>query len=326
MLLNTDCAYSAQELQISSEGRWFDQITVVTEELKRVTDNLSRLYGLTDWSRGTRSVGYEEQYAKTVMGDVELQIVQPLSGISPNSLYLEKYGPGICCVRENVPQEAWEERLRDYRLMGVPFLKKEEDEGGETIWLDTMDILGGCLALRLDRNRKAPVRQDSRRITQINVVTDDVDRTVRELTQLLHIGPWSIGTLNNRSVTNPGILVDGELVEPEFHFQLGITFYSNIEFEVIQPVKGPTVYQSYLDRHGCGFHHIKEVVPPERWEETLSDYQEKGMKLSIKGQVGPTKFAYLDSEKDFDFVVELGDGIPAIPLPEGYNEYAYPAD
>ena len=161
-------------------------------------------------------------------------------------------------------------------------------------------------------------------MTQINIVTDNVDRTVAELTQLLRIGPWSIGTLNNQSVTDPGLLVNGELIAPEFHFQLGISFIGNLEFEVIQPVKGPTLYHDYLEQHGCGDHHIKEVVSPEAWDETLEGYRNAGMKLSIKGQVGPTHFAYLASKALFGFIVELGDGLPADPLPDGYNEYQYP--
>jgi hypothetical protein len=34
----------------------------------------------------------------------------------------------------------------------------------------------------------------------------------------------------------------------------------NTQFELIQPVKGPTVYEDFLKRKGKELHHIKQVV------------------------------------------------------------------
>lgn len=321
MLLNTECTKTAQELRKSSENRYFDCIMVVTENLEKAARNLSDQYGLIEW---TKSYSEKENEIVFPMGDMMLRVIHPLAGDTVFGQHLERFGSGICCVRENVPKERQKAELARYQALGIKILQCEEDRGGTTYYLDTWDLFGGMIALRCDHAPAERVCANDRKLTQINVVTDDVDRTVAQLTKVLEIGPWSIGTLNNTTVTNPGLLVEGRMCAPKFHFQLGITFYSNIEFEVIQPVTGPTVYQEYLDRHGCGFHHIKEVVPPDKWEKTLAWYEREGMKLSICGSVGPTSFAYLDSEKDFDFVVELGDGIPADPLPEGYNEYSYP--
>ena len=146
-----------------------------------------------------------------------------------------------------------------------------------------------------------------------------------ELTRILRIGPWSIGTLNNQTVTDPGLLVEGVWCVPEFSFQLGITLAGNLEFEVIQPVKGPTVYQTYLDRRGVGYHHIKEIVPLEKLRETFEGYEAKGMPLCIRGTMDITTFGYLDSEEALGFYVEIGDGLPPNALPEGYHEYLYPS-
>ena len=321
MLLNTACAKTAKELQESSKNRYFDCIMVVTGELDRVVENLSNQYGLI---KRTESCGEKANEVVFPMGDIMLRVIQPLVGDTVFGRHLERFGGGICCVRENIPKERQEAELARYQALGIDILQSEEDETGTTCYLDTWDMFGGMIAIRFDKSPAVRNYANDRKQTQINVVTDDVDRTVAQLTNILEIGPWSIGTLNNQTVSNPGLLVDGRMCAPEFHFQLGITFYSNIEFEVIQPVKGPTVYQEYLNRHGRGFHHIKEVIPPEQWEKTLDGYKKEGMELSIRGSVGPTSFAYLDCEKAFDFVVELGDGIPANPLPEGYDEYSYP--
>ncbi len=344
MLLNRECQYTPKELRSLSEKKFFDRITVVTSRIETVIRNLSEIYGLTNWKNASRThesllemqtvrngklspLDFSEKSFVATIGDVELCLVQPEFGNTACMNYLQKYFEGICCVRENIPADRWEDELSRYETFGIRTIQKEQDETGRTAWLDTLDTLGGMLALHVDSEKRGRLRKNvnKRRLSQINIVTNDVNRTVSELTTLLRIGPWSIGTLNNQTVSDPGILVDGIMTAPEFHFQLGITFYSNIEFEVIQPINGPTVYRDFLKRHGCGFHHIKEVIPPSRWKETLERYQKMGVRLSMKGRVGPTRFAYLDSEKLFDFVVELGDGIPADPLPDGYNEYQYPS-
>ncbi len=319
---------SAARLQANSENRFFDRITVVTNRLEETAGNLEKLYGLKNWKlREESRGGFSERTAVAYLGNVELCLTQPLKGESVCSRYLTAYGEGLFCLRENVPPEKWEAELTRYKRLGVSVAQEDIDAEGVTVWLDTQAQLGGMLALHRDSEEAAETRRvlrNDRVLTQINVVTGDVDRTIHQLTELLEMGPWSIGTLNNQSVANPGLLVNGKLEAPEFHFQLGITVFANIEIEVIQPVKGPTVYQEYLDRHGVGFHHIKEIVPVDSWQSTLDGYAAKGIALSIKGGVGDTSFAYLDCEKLFGFVVELGIPVPPGRMPDGYNEYHYP--
>ena len=327
------------ELQKRSLPRFFDRITLATDRLDEVVENLSSRYGMTEWrveeftpevaeNSDYEEVTYTDRIAVAKLGNVELCVTEPVSGNSPCAKYFARYGEGLCCVRENLKAAAWEREAARYRDMGIPVIGWEKGPEGQTVWFDMMDIFGGLFALQLDTRETAESRYlsaNDRSLTQINITTDDADRTARQLAEILQIGPWSIGTLNNRTVSNGQLLVDGEYVSPEFSFQLAIHFYSNIEFEVIEPVKGPTVYQSYLDRHGIGYHHIKEVVAPEQLNAVVEGYRQDGFGIIIQGSVGPTTFAYLDSEKDFGFYVELGDGIPADPLPEGYNEYSYPA-
>ena len=188
---------------------------------------------------------------------------------------------------------------------------------------------GGFYALHKDcEGRVFPSKEEinDRKLIQINVTTTDVDDTIAFLTELVQCGPWSIGTLNNQTVANAGLLVDGKMETPEFHFQLGITLAGNLEFEVIQPITGPTCYQKSIDKRGTGYHHIKEIVPVDKMQPVSDEYVAKGMPLVIKGTVDITSFAYINSEDEFGFYVEYGDGLPPNALPEGYNEYIYPAN
>lgn len=328
-LLDTVTAKTADELTDLAKNRYFDQIAVVVDDVHRVQKNLEKLYDLKKWFiQDGKSACYPGKVMSTWMNDIELLLIEPDEQNSAWKKYEEKFGTGIASVRENVSKENLVKELDRYQAMNIEILQHETDVTGETVILDTMEQIGGYIALHADsadRVYPAETERNKRHLTQINVTTDDVDRTVRQLTNLLQIGPWSIGTLNNQTVKNAHLLIDGEYVTPEFQFQLAITLIGNLEFEVIQPVKGETVYKTYLDRRTVGYHHIKEVVAPEELQKTLDMYEAEGMKLAIKGTMDITTFAYLDCEKEFTFYVELGDGLPPNALPEGYNEYIYPA-
>lgn len=326
-MLLKETTLTREELQARSTGRFFDRITMVTDRPEEVVENLTRIYDLHGWEKGVRADGGDrESYARCWFENVEFRVVKPEQGDTPWAKHLRFSGEGLCCVRENVPADKLESELKRYESLGLKVAYREREGEDETVWIDTFELWRGYIAVHTGPIREAKdiPGSNARHLSQLNIVTDDAERTARQVAAVLEEGFWSIGTLNNQTVSNAGLLVDGKMVAPEFHFQLAITFFSNIEFEVIQPVKGPTVYQDYMDRHGIGYHHIKEVVPVAEWQKTLDGYAEKGMGLVIKGSVGPTTFAYLNCEEEFGFVMELGDGIPADPLPDGYNEYIYP--
>lgn len=317
---------SRKELAENSVNRRFDQIVAAVGDLEKVQGKISSIYGLQHWTKGNI---YGCPSRSTWMKDIELVLIQPGEEPSIWREFADKYGQGICCVSENLPADRWQAEIDRYSAMGIPVFTMPEDETGKTVVLDTLDRIGGLIALHLDSDTRKPQpdrERNNRTLSQINITTTNVEDTCDQLIELLQIGPFSVGTLNNQSVKNASLLVNGMQSTPEFSFQLAIMKAGNLEFEVIQPVKGPTVYQSFINRRGTGYHHIKEVVPPEELESTLRGYVEKGMPICIRGTVDITSFAYIDSERDFTFYVEFGDGLVPEKFPEGYNEYIYPAE
>ena len=282
------------ELIERSTGRYFDRITVATDRVEELVKNLTELYDLGGWECGNNDI---EAFGRCWFENVELRLVDARDDSFPVKRYFADKGEGICCVRENVPAERWDAELARYEKLGVKVIYREKEGEDETLWLDTFDKFGGYIAIHCGEVRSADqiLGSNPRHMCQINITTDNVDRTVAELTELLEIGPWSIGTLNNQTISDAGLLVDGEMICPEFHFQLGITFFSNIEFEVIEPVKGPTVYRSYMDTHGIGFHHIKEIYPPEKWNEIMDT--EVSWKNEYDGGPHEANFLKLDCSK-----------------------------
>ena len=107
----------------------------------------------------------------------------------------------------------------------------------------------------LDLNKK-------RNIVQLGIVTNDIERSMRDWVEKLKIGPWRYKIMSNESVKDATKFIDGETVstsEP-FAFYNALTEVGNLQIELIQPLYGPTIYQKFLDEKGEGIHHFKEKI------------------------------------------------------------------
>ena len=214
------CKYTAEEIAERSKNRLFDQIIVVVRDLDKKIERLTSIFDLTKWTeKGEWSDVYQGRCASAWMREIELKLIEPGDDPTPWKVFADRYTEGICCVREVISEDKWEEekkRISDLKALPVSIL---EDETGTTAVFDFIDWFGGYYAIHKDsRNRQFPAEEErnDRKLCQINITTDDVEKTIAQLTQLVEGGPWSIGSLNNRTIKNAGVLVDGTLAEPEF--------------------------------------------------------------------------------------------------------------
>ena len=88
---------------------------------------------------------------------------------------------------------------------------------------------------------------------------------------VLRVGPWRVFRFTDKTVKN--LKVGGRLVEEPFEFRIGISNVGNMEIELIQPVRGPMIYEEYIQRRGEGLHHIKEKLPDDRIATVVKDYE-----------------------------------------------------
>lgn len=250
----------------------------------------------------------------------ELCIIQPVKGVTPISLYLEQYGPGVVGLRELVSTELWEVWKKHVREETIPVIAQN---GDYAMMVDLREQMG-CIMAVMREDMAGEKGTSSRRIGQVCIVTDDIHRTAEDMTSLLGVGPWEIGHINNRSAD---YLKSAEHPEdfPKADFLAGIAFYGDLEFELIQPLEGPLPYFDFLKRHGTGFQHIKEILNPTVWQDANRRYQELGVPIALAGKVGPCSFNNLNTVPLLGIVYELGDGVPMTQLPKGYDPYVYPA-
>jgi catechol 2,3-dioxygenase-like lactoylglutathione lyase family enzyme len=103
---------------------------------------------------------------------------------------------------------------------------------------------------------------------QVAVVVEDLDEAVRRWSALLEIGPWTGYRLE------PPLLKDMYYngSEVEFSLRHALAWQGDAQFELVQPLDGPSIFADHLADHGEGLHHIGKYVAdhPRAVSEAMS--------------------------------------------------------
>ena len=81
-----------------------------------------------------------------------------------------------------------------------------------------------------------------------------------------------------------------------------------MELELIQPIKGPNVYQSFLEKHGPGLHHVKDVCPDEEILKQFERLKGDGMRITQTGWIDGDSHYYMNTEELLKMTLEFGNG------------------
>ena len=91
---------------------------------------------------------------------------------------------------------------------------------------------------------------------QIGLLVHDIHAAVRRYTDVLGIGPWVGYTYGPDTLTE--LRYRGEPGQYEMHIALSTM---DPQVELIQPVRGPSIYHDWMAEHGEGLHHLAYPVP-----------------------------------------------------------------
>jgi len=327
------------ELAERCKKRDFDRITVVTKDIFKRMANMQKVQKdipgrictcsdectpLTD--ADGQPLHYSQRQASYYYANTEICFVEPIEGETIYKQFLDRYGEGICCIRERVMPEMIARLETHFTDKGFKPVQKMEKDGVKAFWIDLTKKLGIVFEVISGDTDPEPAIRSDMRIAQINISTPHVQKTIEFITELLEIGPWEVGKQCNAVAHDTAFTVDGVLKDQEFAFLLAILVCGNIEWEVIEPVEGKLIYSDFIEKRGIGFHHILQEIPSGKWAKRLETYAQDGIKLNCKGGLGPVEWCYMDTEKELGFFVELRTDAVMDKLPEGYLQYFYPAD
>ncbi len=94
-------------------------------------------------------------------------------------------------------------------------------------------------------------------IKQCAVVVRDLDEAVRRWSQQLAIGPWTAYRLASPLLQEMRYHGD----EVEFSLRHALAWQGeDLQFELVEPLAGPSIFADHLAAHGEGLHHVGRYV------------------------------------------------------------------
>lgn len=92
---------------------------------------------------------------------------------------------------------------------------------------------------------------------------------------------------------------------------LSIAYLRETQIELIEPVRGESLYAEFLESRGPGLHHVAFDVPD--FSATVSALRDDGLEMLADGKIGEgTEFAYFDCDAIGASVIEILGFDPAI--------------
>jgi len=88
-----------------------------------------------------------------------------------------------------------------------------------------------------------------------------------------------------------------------YEAKIAVAQLGTFGFELLQPVKGNTIWNEFLDERGEGIHHFGALVL--NLDSEISRFKELGFKLLQWGETEHARVAFLDTFKTTGMLLEL---------------------
>jgi len=135
---------------------------------------------------------------------------------------------------------------------------------------------------------------------QLGFVVEDLFQAVKRQVDVFGIGPWQIYTIAPPELNQ--MTIHGK--RESYGLRAAITQVGNVQWELIQPLEGPSIYREFLKKKpGGGLHHF--LVQVEDYDATLCELEKQGIDILMSGAWRGATFAYADTEKSLGTIVEF---------------------
>jgi len=148
------------------------------------------------------------------------------------------------------------------------------------------------------------------RITQISLVVRDLRKTMEQYHALLGWGPWNV--FEHVPPAHHDTRVGGK---PVHYTLLGAETYvggedTGMNFELLQPFEGPSLWQTFLDEKGEGIYSIAVMFKTVQESEAAKrHFEAHGMPVNMAARIGDhIEYYYVESEPVLKLALESGSG------------------
>jgi methylmalonyl-CoA/ethylmalonyl-CoA epimerase len=140
-----------------------------------------------------------------------------------------------------------------------------------------------------------------RTVGQVGIIVPHLEQALERYTNLWGLGPWAGYTYGPATV--PELTYRG--APGRYSMRLALAGRSP-QVELLQPLDGPSIYHEWLEAGGRGLHHVAVIVESLRaaiasMAGSGYDLLQSGYGYGLDGDGG---YAYFDTERDFNVVIE----------------------
>jgi glyoxalase/bleomycin resistance protein/dioxygenase superfamily protein len=139
---------------------------------------------------------------------------------------------------------------------------------------------------------------------QVAIIVRDLDAAMRTYFDEYGIGPWSVFEFDPDNVSD--MRSRGEPVA--WSWRLAIAQVGQVQWELVEPLDGDSIYAQFLAEHGPGLHHVGVAVAS--YEDTLAEAARRGQDVLLGGEYKGIEFAYLTTDDDLGVITEIFSGAP----------------
>jgi methylmalonyl-CoA/ethylmalonyl-CoA epimerase len=134
------------------------------------------------------------------------------------------------------------------------------------------------------------------------VVVKDMDKAIKHY-EALGVGPFPpfLGGPKGMPVTDK--TVRGKPSDYDMDLRLAQGEMGGMGFELIQPLKGRSVYTEFLEKKGEGLHHLAYRV--DDLDVETAEMEKRGFKVIQTGAMANGRWAYFDTDKVGGMIIEL---------------------
>jgi len=139
---------------------------------------------------------------------------------------------------------------------------------------------------------------------QVALIVRDLDAAMRTYFDEYGIGPWSVYEFDSDNVRD--MRSRGEPVA--WSWRLAVAQVGQVQWELVEPLDGDSIYAQFLSEHGPGLHHVGVAVAS--YEDALAEAARRGQDVLLGGEYKGIDFAYLATDEDLGVITEIFSGAP----------------
>lgn len=139
-------------------------------------------------------------------------------------------------------------------------------------------------------------------ISQVALVVNDLEKSMREYTETMGWGPWTIYEYKPPRIHD--ILVLG--TPREFTWIGAEAPVGSNYVELLQPLEGPSIFREFIDQRGEGLHHIGYWAKTMDEADKIRDmFRARGAPVLMSAWIDRVFFYYIDTRP---MIIEVWTG------------------